>query len=105
MSANQKSSRIVSAISIDGRPISSNDTNTSRLDGTLSRDGRFRWSAGWEQWVPTGKEIRRPPQQIDFVVESGLPQQPRHSASCVCAECLTAGQRYRDYLKVKRCEF
>lgn len=101
------SPRTSKVTSIDGRPISSSDTNTSRPDGQLSRDGRFRWSAGWSQWVPVGKEIRQPPQQIDLeeAIESGPPPKTRHSASCVCAECLTAGQRYNDYIKAKRCEF
>lgn len=79
----------------------------SRPDGTLSRDGRFRWSVGWEQWVPVGKEIRQPPRQIDFIAEteSGPLPKTRHSASCLCDQCWAAGERYRDYLEAKRCEF
>jgi len=96
------SPRIVSDTSTAERPTSSSDTNASRPDGELSRDGRFRWVAAWGKWVPTGKEIRRPPQQIDFVAESGPPPKPRHSASCVCAECWNKGVRIMDYLKDKK---
>lgn len=69
-------------------------------DGQLSRDGRFRWSAGWDQWVPTGKEINNPPEQIDFV-ECAKPVS-RHSPSCLCGACMTAGQHYADYLKARK---
>jgi len=81
------------------RPTSPSATRVSRPDGTLSRDGRFRWAAVWERWVPTGKE-----EEIDLPgpLESGplLPQ--RHSASCLCGDCMTAGQHYADYLKARR---
>lgn len=71
-----------------------------RKDGQLSKDGRFRWSAGWGQWVPTGKEINRPPVQQDFLAY----EKPvsAHSPSCLCGACMTAGQRYADYLKARR---
>lgn len=69
-----------------------------RKDGTLSRDGRFRWSAGWQKWIPTGREIQR---EAPAPVEFGPPRPPRHSESCVCSACMTAGQHYADYLKEK----
>jgi len=74
--------------------------NAQLQDGQLSRDGRFRWSAGWGQWVPTGKVINNPPVQTDFL-ESAKPV-ALHSSSCLCANCMTAGQHYSDYLKAKR---
>lgn len=78
-----------------GAPVS----GSTPSDGQLSRDGRFRWSEPWSQWVPTGKEIREPPQQTDFL-ESAKPV-ARHSPSCLCDACLTAGQHYADYLKAR----
>lgn len=73
-------------------------TRASRPDGTLSRDGRFRWVAVWERWVPTGKE-----QEIELPgpLESGPLLPERHSASCGCVSCWNAGVRYNDYLKAK----
>lgn len=76
---------------------------SNRKDGLLSRDGRFRWSAGWQKWVPTGREIQR--EVIPAPVEFGPPLPPRHSESCVCNACMTAGQRQLDYRKAKRCEW
>lgn len=70
-----------------------------RKDGMLSRDGRFRWSEPWQQWVPTGKEIQ--PEQLLVPLESGPLLPERHSASCACGECMTAGQHYADYLKAR----
>lgn len=72
------------------------DINLSRPHGTLSRDGRFKWSAGWQKWVPTGKE---PELELPGPLESGPLLPERHSASCVCVECNNTGVRYADYLK------
>ena len=72
---------------------------SNRKHGQLSRDGRFRWSAGWERWIPTGLEI--PPEPSPLPLASGPLLPERHSASCVCADCMTAGQHYTDYLKAK----
>lgn len=76
------------------------DINLSRPHGTLSRDGRFKWSAGWQKWVPTGKE---PEQEIALPgpLESGPLLPERHSESCGCVDCWNAGVRYSDYLKAK----
>lgn len=72
---------------------------SARRDGMLSRDGRFRWSAGWGHWVPTGREIQQGP--LPAPLESGPLLPPRHSESCTCDSCLTAGQHVADYLKQK----
>lgn len=82
----------MSDTSIDAHP------DSSRPDGTLSSDGRFRWSAGWQQWVPTGQERVQEPL---LPLESGPLLPERHSESCLCGECMTAGQHYNDYLKAK----
>lgn len=78
--------------------------NLSRPHGTLSRDGRFKWSAGWQKWVPTGKE---PEQEIPLPgpLESGPLLPERHSESCLCVSCWNAGVRYADYLKAKASDF
>ena len=68
--------------------------------GTVSRNGKFRWSAGWGQWVPTGREEEQIP--LPGPLESGPLLPERHSESCLCGECMTAGQHYSDYLKAKR---
>jgi hypothetical protein len=67
-----------------------------RKHGQLTQDGRFRWSAGWGQWVPTGKETMEP---SPSPLESGPLPPERHSASCMCNACLTTAQRVADYLK------
>lgn len=72
---------------------------SSRPDGQLSDDGRFRWSSGWQQWVPTGREAQR--DAFPAPAESGPPLPERHSESCVCGECMTAGQHYSDYVKAR----
>lgn len=74
------------------------DINRSRPDGTLSRDGKFRWSAGWGQWVPTGREEEIP---LPGPLEFGPLLPERHSESCLCVDCWNAGVRYGDYLKAK----
>ena len=76
------------------------DINLSRPHGTLSRDGRFKWSAGWQNWVPTGKE---PEMELELPgpLESGPLLPERHSASCLCVDCWNTGVRYGDYLKAK----
>lgn len=74
------------------------ESGSTRKDGQLSRDGRFRWSAGWGQWVPTGREIQEL-QQTDFL-EAAKPI-TRHSPSCLCGDCMTAGQHHADYLKAR----
>jgi hypothetical protein len=33
------------------------------------------------------------------------PRQPLHVSTCLCADCMTAGQRFADYLRAKRLEF
>lgn len=71
-------------------------------DGQVSRDGRFRWSAGWRQWVP----LRKGAQEIDLPgpLECG-PLEPEilaHDSFCSCPRCLNAGIRYADYLKAKK---
>lgn len=71
---------------------------TTRKDGTLSRDGRFRWSAPWAKWIPTGYEIAQP---LPAPLVSGPRLPERHSASCTCDSCLTAGQHVADYIKQK----
>lgn len=71
----------------------------NRKHGALSHDGRFRWSAGWQKWVPTGREMA--PEPSPSPLESGPPLPERHSASCVCGDCMTAGQHYADYLKAR----
>jgi hypothetical protein len=69
------------------------------VDGQLSADGRFRWSAAWGAWVPTGKEE---------TVEAGPlewgPLMPEriHPRGCWCLRCWDTGLRYGDYLKAKR---
>ena len=78
------------------------DINLSRPHGTLSRDGRFKWSAGWQKWVPTGKEPEIP---LPGPLESGPLLPERHSESCLCVSCWNAGVRYADYLKAKANEF
>jgi len=75
------------------------DINLSRPHGTLSKDGKFKWSAGWQKWVPTGKE---PELELPGPLESGPLLPERHSASCLCVDCWNAGVRYSDYLKAKR---
>lgn len=69
-------------------------------DGQLSRDGRFRWSAGWGKWVPlTQPPVGREP--LPGPLESG-PLEPEtlcHDSFCECKRCVNAGQRYADYLK------
>jgi hypothetical protein len=69
-----------------------------RKDGVLSRDGKFRWSAGWGQWVPSGREVQT---EAPAPLESGPPLPQRHSESCVCDACMTAGQHYADYIKAR----
>lgn len=76
------------------------DINLSRPHGTLSRDGKYKWSTGWQKWVPTGKETLVE-LELPGPLESGPLLPERHSASCLCGECMTAGQRYADYLKAK----
>jgi hypothetical protein len=69
-----------------------------RPDGTLSRDGRFRWSAGWGKWVPTGKE-QEP--ELDLAPLGAGPLEPeieRHPFDG-CAECMNQGQLRADYIK------
>lgn len=73
--------------------------NLSRPDGTRSRDGRFRWSTGWQKWIPVPQEPEIP---LPGPLESGPLPPERHSESCVCDECLTAAQHYSDYRKAKR---
>lgn len=87
------------ATSTDALPNSSDATNASRPDGTLSADGRFQWIAVWGAWVPTGKE-----ETLDLPgpLEFGPLLPERHSESCLCVECWNAGVRYADYLKSKR---
>jgi hypothetical protein len=72
--------------------------NASRPDGTLSRDGRFKWSAGWNRWVPTGQEQEL---ELPGPLEFGPLLPERHSSSCGCASCWNIGVRYNDYLKAK----
>lgn len=86
--------------SIGVRANSSPVTTESRPDGTLSRDGKFRWSAGWGQWVPTGKGEQEIP--LPGPLESGPLLPERHSESCLCVSCWNSGVRYADYLKAKR---
>lgn len=74
--------------------------NLSRPHGTLSRDGKYKWSAGWQTWVPVPQQEQEI--SVSGPLESGPLLPERHSASCVCGECMTAGQRYADYLKAKR---
>ena len=73
--------------------------NTSRPDGTLSRNGKYRWSAGWQSWIPVPIEEQEPPL---LPLESGPLLPERHSESCECVECWNAGVRHSDYLKAKR---
>jgi hypothetical protein len=72
-------------------------TSVSRRDGTLSHDQRFRWSAGWQKWIPTGFQPEVPLDPL----ESGPLLPERHSDSCLCDECWSAGVRYTDYLKAR----
>lgn len=86
--------------STGARPRSSIATKASRPDGTLSRDGRFKWSAGWSQWIPTGREITQE-EPLPGPLEFGPLLPERHSESCLCVSCWNAGVRYGDYLKAK----
>lgn len=75
------------------------DINLSRPHGVLSRDGKFRWSAGWQKWVPVSKEAQEIP--LPGPIESGPLLPERHSESCGCVSCWNAGVRYSDYLKAR----
>jgi hypothetical protein len=67
-------------------------------DGALSRNGRFRWSAGWRRWIPTrnkefgSAEMGPPVPQILVDIRA-------HPSNCQCPRCFNAGQRVADYLK------
>jgi len=69
------------------------------VDGELTPDGKFRWSAGWNAWVPTGKG-----EEVDLPgpLEWGplMPDRP-HRRGCWCQACWQAGLEYGDYLKAK----
>lgn len=103
-------------------PTSSDDTQiTSRSpggthesgstkDGELSRDGRFRWSAGWGAHVPTGRE-----KTVEYVnpwdwspnniLEAAAILPIRHRRGCSCDQCLTAAQHRLDWEKDRRNEW
>lgn len=74
-------------------------------DGELSRDGKFKWSAGWKIWIPTGREIADYWHPWDMspnqVLGAAALVPIRHGRYCTCARCLTAGQRYLDYARNK----
>lgn len=73
--------------------------SSSPKDGELSRDGRFRWSAGWHRWVPTGKETVIAQEEIPLLGMGPLNPTNTHLPSCLCAACVESGQHYADYLK------
>lgn len=100
MAANRKSVTTVSAISTGARKTFWTDINRSRPHGTLSRDGRFRWSAGWQKWVPVPQVEQEIP--LPGPLESGPLLPERHSESCLCVSCWNSGVRYSDHLKAKR---
>jgi hypothetical protein len=70
------------------------------VDGYVTPDGKFRWSAGWDLWVPTGKGDDS---ELPGPLEWGplMPDRP-HPRGCWCVECWNAGVRYADYAKAKR---
>ena len=81
--------------------------NSGGRDGELSRNGKFRWSAGWAKWVPVpnpppaGKEVAIGVESENQILGVAALQPIRHGSSCLCAQCATAGQRYSDYAKAK----
>lgn len=70
------------------------------VDGQLSADGKFRWSAGWGRWVPTGREDE--PIDVGPLEWGPLMPDRLHPRGCWCADCWETGIRYADYAKTKR---
>ena len=68
------------------------------VDGQLSADERFRWSAAWGRWVPTGREQTDLPGPLEF---GPLMPEKLHPRGCWCVECWNTGLRYGEYLKAK----
>jgi hypothetical protein len=65
-------------------------------DGALSRNGRFRWSAGWGSWVPV--EPVREETRSNLPLES-FPD-PAHVCNDMnCTECWNKAQLTADYMK------
>ncbi len=81
------------------KPVGTSESGSTKKDGQLSQDGRFRWSAGWGIWCPIGKGDDN---ELPGPVEWGplMPERP-HAQGCWCVECWNAGVRYSDYLKAK----
>src|SRR6185503_17741094 len=82
------------------RSAGAGESSGARKDGQLTPDGRFRWSAGWDRWVPTGKGDSH---DLPGPLEWGplLPDK-LHPRGCWCPRCWEAGIRYGDYLKEKK---
>lgn len=87
------------------KSVGAGESHATRKDGELSQDGRFRWSAGWGKWIPAGKgtlEASNPDLSENQILGIAALVPIRHSPSCLCGACMTAGQRFSDYVKAKR---
>jgi hypothetical protein len=78
----------------------------TRPDGLISADGRFRWSAGWAQWVPLSEHTTY---AASFPQHDGPAMLAKDNARSQmrchcgwCATCFTLAQHMSDWQKAKR---
>jgi hypothetical protein len=75
----------------------------TRPDGLISADGRFRWSAGWAQWVPLSDQAASLPRHDGPAILAKDNARSQMRCHCGwCATCFTLAQYMSDWRKAKK---